>query len=282
MHKSLFLSLAPLLLSACGGSDVTVGVSARVGVPQATAAAAPGTVRQQVVLANGIEVERVRLVVRKLELEGAGRSGDDDDSDGGSDGGLDDSDGGSDDSSGRDGEFETGPFLIDLSGAGLEGQLVALPQVSVPAGSYDEIEYKIGVPSASRAGGDSALLDMAQRQASVIVDGKIDGEPFSFVSGISVEQEREVRFEVGGAGNESVTINLDLTRWFVGEGGTRLDPRAPESRSRIENNLHDSIDAFDDCDRDGREDHDDDDDSDGGSDDDDDHGGDRDGGSDDD
>ncbi len=252
MNKFLVFSLAPLLLSACGGSDVTVGVSARVGVPQATAA---GTVRQQVVLANGIEVDRVRVVVRKLELEGPGAgSGSDDDSDGGSD----DSDGGSDDSSGDDGEFETGPFLIDLSGAGLEGQLVALPQVSVPAGSYDEIEYKIGVPSASQAGGDSALLDMAQRQASLIVDGTIDGEPFSFVSGISVEQEREVGFEVGGAGNEGITINLDLTRWFVGEGGTRLDPRQEENRSRIENNLQRSIDAFDDCDRDGREDHDDD------------------------
>jgi hypothetical protein len=252
MHKSLFLSLAPLLLSACGGSDVTVGVSARVGVPQATAAAAPGTVRQQVVLANGIEVERVRVVVRKLELEGAGvGSGDDD-----SDGGFDDSDGGSDDSSGRDGEFETGPFLIDLSGAGLEGQLVALPQVQVPAGSYEEIEYKIGVPSASQVNGDSALLDMAQRQASVLIEGKIDGEPFSFASGVSVEQEREVRFEVGGAGNESITISLDPTRWFLGEGGTRLDPRQEENRSRIENNLQRSIDAFDDCDHDGREDHD--------------------------
>ena len=110
------------------------------------------------------------------------------------------------------------------------------------------------------------MLDLAQRQASVVIDGKIDGEPFSFSSGLSVEQEREVRFEVGGAGNESITINLDLTRWFVGADGARLDPRVEENRSAIESNLHRSIDAFDDCDRDGREDHDDDD-RDGGSDD---------------
>jgi len=253
MSRFLSLSLAPLLLAACGGSDVSVGVSARVGVPAATAAAAPGTLRQQVVLANGIEVQRVRVVVRKLELESAGADSGDDDS-------SDDSDGGSDDSSGRDGEFETGPFLIDLSGAGLGGQLVALPQVQVPAGSYDEIEYKIGVPSASQAGGDSTLLDMAQRGASIVVDGSIDGEPFSFASGLSEEQEREVRFEVGGAGNESITINLDLTRWFLGAGGARLDPRVDANRSAIESNLRRSIDAFDDCDRDGREDSDDDDD----------------------
>ena len=250
MRKSLTFLFAAPLLWACSTESVSVGLGAQVSAPATSTAGrfAAQQVGAQVAVGNGIEVQRVRLVVRKLELEGPAALGGFSGSS--SDGGTDD------DSSGRDGEFETGPFLIDLSGAGLEGQLVALPQVQVPAGSYEEIEYKIGVPSASQVNGDSALLDMAQRQASVLIEGKIDGEPFSFVSGISVEQEREVRFEVGGAGNESITISLDPTRWFLGEGGTRLDPRQAENRSRIENNLQRSIDAFDDCDHDGREDHD--------------------------
>ena len=97
MRKSLLLPLAPLLLAGCTGTDVAVGLGARVGMPQATAAAAPtgevATVRQQVVLANGLEVERVRLVVRELKLEGVG--GDDDSTD--------------DDGSGEDGGSRRGP-----------------------------------------------------------------------------------------------------------------------------------------------------------------------------
>jgi hypothetical protein len=254
MRKSpLLLLLAGPLLGACSTDTVAVGVSARVGntTTAASRLVAQGTVSPQVVLSNGIEVERVRLVVRKLELKDAATAVST--ADAGS------SDGSDDHGSGRDGEFETGPFLIDLTGAALEGQLVSLPEVKVPAGVYEEIEYKIGVPSASQVGSDAALADMAQRQASVIIDGKIDGEAFSFVSGVSVEQEREVAFEVGGARNESVTINLDAAKWFQSSTGTRLDPRVAGNRSAIENNLQKSIDAFDDHDGDGHEDHDDDD-----------------------
>ena len=254
--------LAAPLLGACSTDTVAVGVSARVGSPTATTASrlvAQGTVSPQVVLSNGIEVDRVRLVVRKLELKDAAAA-------------VSTADAGSDDSgSGREGEFETGPFLIDLSGAALEGQLVSLPEVKVPAGVYEEIEYKIGVPSASQAGSDAALADMAQRQASIIIDGTIDGEAFSFVSAEGVEQEREVTFEVGGARDESVTINLDVAKWFQDGSGNRLDPRVAGNRSAIEENLKKSIDAFDDHDGDGHEDHDDDDSGD------DHHGGDDDG-----
>jgi hypothetical protein len=269
MRKSLLLLFSAPLLWACSSDTVAVGLNARVstGTSSQGRLVAAGTVQPQVVVGSGIEVQRVRLVVRELELEELGAP-DDGLSSSSSDGGTDD------DSSGRDGEFETGPFLIDLSGTALEGQQVALPDVTVPAGVYREIEYKIGVPSASEAGSDTLLADMAQRHASVIIDGTIDGAPFSFVSGVSVEQEREVRFEVGGARNESVTIHLDAARWFQDAAGARLDPRESGSRSAIENNLQKSIDAFDDSNHDGREDHDDDDVGD-------DHGGDRDGGSDD-
>jgi hypothetical protein len=271
MRKSLTFLFAAPLLWACTSEIVSVGLGAQVSAP-ATAAGrfAAQDMGAQVAVGNGIEVQRVRLVVRKLELEGPAVVGSTSSS---SDGGTDD------DSSGHDGEFETGPFLIDLSGSSLEGQRVSLPEVNVPAGSYDEIEYKIGAPSASEVGQDAALLDMAQRGASVVIDGTIDGAPFSFVSNVTVEQEREVRFEVGGDRAESVTIHIDVSHWFQDAAGARLDPREAGSRSSIENNLQRSIDAFDDHDRDGREDHDDDDDRDGGSDD---HGGDRDGGSDDD
>ncbi|MBF5045993.1 hypothetical protein FGE12_26510 [Aggregicoccus sp. 17bor-14] len=253
MRKSpLLLLLAAPLLGACSTDTVSVGVSARVGSSTTTAASrlmAQGTVSPQVVLSNGIEVQRVRLVVRKLELQDAATAAAVSTADAGSS---------DDDGSGHEGEFETGPFLIDLSGAALEGQLVSLPEVKVPAGVYEEIEYKIGVPSASQVGSDAALADMAQRQASAIIDGTIDGEAFSFVSGVSVEQEREVTFEVGGARDESVTINLDAAKWFQDGSGNRLDPRVAGNRSAIENNLQKSIDAFDDHDRDGHEDHDDD------------------------
>ncbi|WP_224242490.1 hypothetical protein [Hyalangium gracile] len=248
MRKTtLFLFSVPLIWG-CSAGPLGVDLSARVGA-RPSGAGVP--LEQRLEVGNGITVERVRVLVRKLELE---REGDDDDSS------LDDDSGGTpstDDGSKL--ELEAGPFLVDLSGAALEGgQVVKFTQLRVESGFYDEIEFKVAKISANEVGGSAELAEMQQKQASVIIDGKIDGQPFQFVSGLEVEQEREIRFEVSGD-NENVTLSLDPRAWFTGENGSRLDPRRSEARSALEGNIKRSIDAFDDEDHDGGEDHDDDD-----------------------
>jgi len=70
--------------------------------------------------------------------------------------------------------------------------------------------------------------------------------------------------------SSNVTFDVDTSKWFV-KDGARLDPRKPENRAALEDNLRNSINAFQDDDGLGHENHDLDDD----------HGGDRDGGDDD-
>jgi len=232
--KKLAGSLSLLLLAACSGSD-QVGISVRTGAPRTSAAASQ---KQALTLANGIEVTRVRLVVAKLDLE---QEGEDESIDG---------------TEAED--VEAGPFLVDLSGSALDGQAEHMLDVSVAAGTYDELELKIHrLEDNSTARSDAKFADLVAKEASVIIDGKIDGQDFSFVSSLTVEQEREASFTLGdGAGN--ITLNLDVTKWFTGEAGQRLDPRQSTYKSAIEENIKRSVDAFDDDDEDGAEDHDDD------------------------
>ncbi|WP_342375829.1 hypothetical protein NVS55_31730 [Myxococcus stipitatus] len=239
-----------LLLAACGNDEsVKVGLSTRVGSAKGAQAVA-GKVEQQVEAGNGITIERVRLSVRELELELEG----DDDDDGQTSGSDDDLTPGN--SRHDDDEQEIGPFLIDLSAEDLSGKVVRVGNIEVTPGIFDEIEFDIGKLTLAQAGEDAALKELAQQGASVIIDGHIDGQPFSFVSSVRVEQEHEARFEVKEGEEPNITINIDPSGWFVDDKGQRLDPREESARSTIENNLRRSIDAFDDDDHDGDEDDD--------------------------
>ncbi|QSQ23777.1 DUF4382 domain-containing protein [Pyxidicoccus parkwayensis] len=245
MRRYLGICASIMLLSACSGSEpAAVGLSTRVGAAKGTASV-PGQSAQQLTMSNGITVERIRLSVKELELK---LEGDDDSTD----------DSNKADDHGGDNKHEQGPFLIDLSGAQLEGAVVQLHDVHVETGKYDEIEFDISKVSVDDVGDDAGLKELADKGASVIVDGTIDGQPFSFVSSLTVEQEREASFEISADGTQNVTINIDPSAWFTDAGGARLDPRESGSRSQIENNIKSSIDAFDDDDRNGGEDHDDD------------------------
>ncbi len=243
------LCVSVMLLSACSSQPASVGLSTRVGASRG-AAAALGQTRQRLEVSNGITVERVRLAVRKLELKQEGDDGLEDDTNEG---------GTADDRSGDDSERRMGPFLVDLASEALDGQVIRLRDVQVETGTYDKIEFEVEKVSITEAGEDAGLKEMAQLEASVVIDGSIDGQPFRFVSGLSVEQEREARFVVRPEEGQNVTINIDPRAWFTGADGRRLDPREDGFRSEIENSIKRSIDAFDDDDEDGGEDHDDDD-----------------------
>lgn len=246
MRRYLGMCASIMLLSACSGSEpASVGLSTRVGAAKGTASV-PGQSAQALTLSNGIVVERVRISVKELEMK---LEGEDD---------ATSTDAGTGDDHGDDSKHESGPFLIDLSGAALEGTVVQLRDVQVETGTYDKIEFDISKVSVESAGDNAVLKDMAEKGASVIIDGTIDNQPFSFVSSLTVEQEREARFEIKAEDTQNVTINIDPSLWFTGESGQRLDPRTSDARSKIEEAIKRSIDAFDDDDRNGGEDHDDD------------------------
>ena len=104
-----------------------------------------------------------------------------------------------------------------------------------------------------------------KQRASAIIEGTFDGQPFIFVTALEAEQELEGRFVVTDK-SANVTFDVDSSGWFS-KDGVRLDPSDPANRAAIEANLRNSINAFQDDDGIGHENHDADDDRDGGDDD---------------
>jgi hypothetical protein len=217
--KRLILCAAALLSSACG-SNLSVSVS--------TKPAATGSSRALSVARN-IDIQRVRLNVGRLKLEGRASGGavsaDGDRHDGGE---------------GENDEIEVrqGPFLIDLDADALNGAVTKVFDADVPPGTYEEFKFDI-FPSA------------ALQNSSMIVNGTIAGNGFAFTSSLSAQQKKEGRFVVGGMSTANITLSIDPTGWF-GSSAAQLDP-TEANRAAIEANIRRSIDIFQDDDGDGHE-----------------------------
>jgi hypothetical protein len=262
---------------ACSKGSKGLSVSTR------TSADAPaGPAATSLDLGNGIVIERIRMVVREVEVEGGDAACPDDGSGGPGAGTMQAKhDGGDDDAEHEDGEsgedcdhgLEFGPFLVDVAGADLSGAVTWAFDVPVPAGTYDEIEIEVNTLPAGKAGLDEGLAAMADLHASIAVDVTVDGEPFLYTVPMELEQEKEGAFVVDDATAPNLTLDFDPSGWFGGTGDARLDPRDPEANGAIRANIRASIrldrdDDHDGCDDDGHDDrcdgHDDGDDDDGG------------------
>ena len=147
-------------LAACSGSG-SLSLSTRAGSTAVAAANSP----KALTLTNGITVTRVRVAIREVELERASATPDDT----------------------KDAqEFEAGPFVLDLKDTALNGTVQTLTVKDVPAGTYREIKFKVHAPSATDST-DAAVQAMASAQAggaSIVVEGQIDGQPYTFLSAL--------------------------------------------------------------------------------------------------
>jgi hypothetical protein len=224
------LCLTAILLAACSGSGSQLSLSARAGSSSAAAATAPTALT----LSNGIVIDRVRVAIREVKLERASATPNDV---------LDAQ------------EFETGPFVLDLPSAALNGTVQEIMVKDVPAGTYREVRFKVHPPSTSDST-NQAVQDMATAQsggASIIVEGQIDGSAFTFLSAVDAEERFQGNFTFTD-GPQNVTLNIDPSGWFGGTGTARLDPRDQSNKSAIENNIQASMKVFEDNDRNGQDD----------------------------
>ncbi len=205
--KRVLSLIATLALAACGGGGAQLSLSGRAGSATAVAASPAA-----LTLSNGITIDRVRIALREVELERASATPND----------VADLE-----------EYEAGPFVLDLSGAALNGTVQQVTVKDVPAGAYREIKFKVHPPSTSDST-DPAVQAMAIAQAggaSIIVGA------FNFTSG-----------------PQNVTLNVDPSSWFGGSGAARLDPRSASNKSAIENNIQNSMKVFEDNDHNGVDD----------------------------
>jgi len=218
----LFFGLAGVACSPAAKDGTTL--SARLATSDGQPLPADGGSAQA---ANGVELTRVRIAVRRLRLERRSDS--------------------------FEARIAEGPLLLDASGDKLAGALLELVTSNVPAGTYDELKIDIHRVDSAPAG---AFDDLVQRGVSVLLEGTIDGQAFTFASALEAALEHESRFEVG-ASVSNITLNVDASKWFLAADGSRPDPRDPANRAAIEANIRASFRAFEDDDEDGEEDRDD-------------------------
>lgn len=219
----LLASVLAALACRSGNRSGKLGVSARgAGTPTATS----------VDVGGGISVDRVRVLVKKLELEGEAES-----SAPMMTAASHDDGGGEDDD---EGEAEIGPLVVDVSGTALTGKVTHVFDADVPEGVFGELEIRIAPVTGAMPG--TPVADMGT--SSIIVEGtrtapgEATGTPFTFATSITAKQELETRLVVDHAGNSAnVTLVLEVKKWFTAADGTPLDPTVDANRAAVEANM---------------------------------------------
>jgi hypothetical protein len=194
---------------------------------------------------NTLVISAVQLVLREIELERT-------DAPAGCDpAAVEDDD--------CDEDLEFGPLLVDLplGAAGAERSF----SVPMEPGEFDELELKVHRASAGDSE-DAAFLAAHPEfdGVSVRVAGTYNGSAFTFDTDLDVELEFDLDppLVVSQTSSSDVTVLVDLATWFRVESGLLIHPESAntggDNESVVEENIKNSLEAFEDEDRDGSED----------------------------
>jgi len=246
--------LAVLLLTGCsnlGGNDSDSStLTLSIHVPNIAPGIA-GKGESGFVLTDGVntmDIQRLGIVVREIELERQFELDCDEVENQGNDDDVCE-------------KFESGPILLE---PGLDGSVNQIVSIEVPEGVYDELEFDVHKLSDDSAE-NRAFLNLHPEfdRLSIRVHGTDNGEDFVFTQDLMDEQEIDLNPPLrvtGGSEVLNVTMNIDLTTWFRTSGGVLVDPdsanKGGENENLVERNIKDSIDAFEDDDEDGKKDSD--------------------------
>lgn len=200
-------------------------------------------------LGNGIVLNEVRVVVRRLTLAQAAVP---------PDGGLPEGmgstgDGGTGDDLENEIENEgpgIGPFFVDVQGDALKQGIHPSFDGMVPKGTYGGALISIDTVSQAQAQGNAGLQAMQVLHASIAVDGTFNGTAFEFTTPIEVTQTKAGPITVGDK-TTNLTLDVDPSHWFSDSSGAALDPSDPSNLGAILENIRCSIRLIVDDDEDG-------------------------------
>lgn len=254
--QRLVAAAALTWLAACssgsGNGSVSLSLSAR-SAP--TAAVQSGSGTAAVVIAGGdstvvalgndtLILRSLAVVLRKVELKR-----------------LDAASCDSNPANGDCEEFESGPVLATFPlGA---ANTAAAVSVSAPAGQYDKLEFEIHKTDSST---DASFLvsNPGFKNISIRATGTFShaGSRNDFVFTSDLDASEELAFSppltVVDGTPANLTIRLDVSTWFVNSAAL-IDPASANvggaNEGIVQNNIKNSIDAFEDDNRDGRDDH---------------------------
>ena len=180
-----------------------------------------------------VDLQQVQLTVDRAKLERSGALCSDDDDEHGDD--IDDDD---EDDDGEDEceDVRIGATTFDLP---LSGGVVTLDQTAVRAGTYEKIELRI---------------------SQARLRGLFDGQPFDVTVPVDVERELILSPPLVVTENApaTITVNVAVATWLINSDGSLIDPRRLGSssvlRSFVRSRISSSFRAFEDRDRDGKDD----------------------------
>lgn len=149
--------------------------------------------------------------------------------------------------------IELGPMKIDLPTT----DVVASPiSVTVPAGTYQEIEFDIRRPGSDPKDVAFVAANPQFNNVSIRVEGTFNGTPFTFTS--QLDQEVQIDFNpavVIAEGTNNVTIAVDLRSWFRNSSGVLINPSTASpgqtNESSVTARIKASLRAFEDDDKSG-------------------------------
>lgn len=151
-------------------------------------------------------------------------------------------------------EMKVDPMLVDLPVTPTVTQEIS---VTLPAGTYHELEAQVRAPHSGEPGADSFLAahpDFAGK--SLHVEGTFNGKAFVYDG--APQAEIEVPFNppltVATSSANNVTVHVDISSWFKDASGNVVDPTDPANAFLIVQNIRHSFHAFEDHNRDGVED----------------------------
>lgn len=251
-----FTWLAGCSNGAGGAGNVSLSLSAR-SAPAPAPAAPAGSGPAAVVVASGdstvialgndtLILRSLAVVLRKVEMKR-----------------LDAASCDSNPTNGDCEEFEAGPVLATFP-LGATNSVGAVT-VSAPAGQYDKLEFEIHkTDSTSSAEAAFLAANPDFKDISIRATGTFSHagsrSDFVFTSGLDASEEMAFNppLTVVDGTPANLTIRLDVSTWFVNSGAL-VDPASANvggpNEGIVQNNIKSSIDAFEDDNRDGRDDH---------------------------
>jgi len=157
-------------------------------------------------------------------------------------------------------EFEIGPQVFELPLDGTVAQAIAIS--GVPAGIYDRLEFDIHKPDNNSAA-DMAFLAAHPEfdQVSIRVEGDFNGTMFVFETDLDAEQEATLMPPLvvdSTTTSTNVTLSVTVDGWFLAADGSLIDPatagKGGPNENLVKNNIQQSLNVFDDDNRDGQDD----------------------------
>jgi hypothetical protein len=238
--------IAALITLAACSSDMTGSNTHAVQLSfttNASVSAAANRVAADLVVgaSNELVLQKVQLVLGKLELDRVGTSDCVGEAEAGDDNGGD--------REGRGEECEDvslNPVLVDVP---VDDALHPVINVPLPAGTFSQLEARLEPARDRFTDFNTANPNLVGK--SVRVEGTFNGTPFVFSS--PVRSKLEMDFDpalIIDDNTRNATVSIDVRKWFLNADGSVIDPSTATSGTqnllRIEDNIRRSFHAFED------------------------------------